>query len=47
MKSSIIPTIRETIPNLDNVMNYTKLVEEQFLGTSKYSYDQNNNNEIR
>ena len=30
MKSSIIPTIHETIPNLDNVMNYTKLVEEQF-----------------
>ena len=35
MKSSITPTIRGAILDLDNAMSYIKLVEEQFLGTSK------------
>ena len=50
MKGSITPAIRGAIPDLDNAMSYIKSVEEQFLGTSKslakYSYDQNDNNEI-
>ena len=35
MKCSFTPTICETILDSDNAMNYIKLAEEQFLGTSK------------
>ncbi|RVW78975.1 hypothetical protein CK203_040164 [Vitis vinifera] len=35
MKGSITPAIRGAIPDSDNAMTYIKLVEEQFLGTSK------------